>query len=75
MGGHSVANYLSDILAAREILQYTLGTAFLIGFIYLIVLRLLGGPIIYISILAILGGCGYGGYMLYETALGMAETE
>ena len=68
MGGVSFATYLGDIIAAREVLLWTLLSAFLIGFIYLFVLRLLGGPIIYISILAILVGCAYGGYMLFETA-------
>jgi len=65
MGGNSLATYVGDIVAAREVLLYTLATAFLIGFVYLIVLRLLGGPIIYISIVAILGGCAYGGFMLF----------
>jgi hypothetical protein len=55
-------------VAAKEVLLYALLTAFLIGFIYLLVLRVLGGPIIYISIVAIIGGCAYGGYMLFATA-------
>jgi len=68
MGGASIATYVGDIMAAREVLLYTLGTAFLIGFVYLVVLRILGGPIIYISIVAIIGGMAYGGWMLYAEA-------
>lgn len=75
MGGASFATYLGDIIAAKEVLLYTLLSAFLIGFVYLIVLRILGGPIIYISIVAIIGGMAYGGYMLFATAKGMAVTE
>lgn len=75
MGGVSFATYLGDIIAAKEILLWSLLTAFLIGFVYLLVLRLLGGPIIYISIVLILGGCAYGGYMLFETAGRMAVTD
>jgi hypothetical protein len=66
--GAGLAQHLGDIVAAKEVLLYALLTAFLIGFIYLLVLRVLGGPIIYISIVAIIGGCAYGGYMLFETA-------
>lgn len=75
MGGNSLATYLGDIVAAKEVLLITLATAFLIGFVYLIVLRILGGPIIYISIVLILAGCAYGGYMLFETAGTMAVTD
>lgn len=61
-------------MAVKDVLLYTLGTAFLIGFIYMIVLRLCGGPIIYVSILAMIGGTGYGGYLLYENAMALPET-
>lgn len=75
MGGASLAAYLGDIIAAKEVLLYALLSAFLIGFVYLIVLRILGGPIVYISIVAIIGGLAYSGYMLYATAQKMAVTE
>ena len=74
-GGASLASYLADIMAAKEVLLWSLLAAFLIGFVYLIVLRILGGPIIYISIVAIIGGLAYGGYMLFETSNRMAATE
>jgi hypothetical protein len=46
-----------------------------IGFIYMIVLRLCGGPIIYCSILALILGSAYGGFMLYNISMGMQETD
>lgn len=47
----------------------------MLGFVYMIVLRLCGGPIIYVSILGILLGTAYGGWMLYETGTAMGDTE
>jgi len=41
----------------------------------MIVLRLCGGPIIYMSILAMILGTAYGGFMLYNSSLIMAETD
>jgi hypothetical protein len=52
-----------------------MGSAFVLGFFYMIVLRLCGGPIIYLSIVAILGGLGYGSYMLIDFSKQMADTE
>ena len=74
-GGAGLARYLADIMAAKEVLQLTLLTGFLIGFVYMIVLRLCGGPIIYLSILGMIAGTALGAYMLYEKSLGMADTE
>ena len=58
--------HIADILAVGDLLLYTFATAFVIGFIYLIVLRLVGGIIIWCTIIAIIGGSAYGGYMLYN---------
>jgi hypothetical protein len=58
--------YLSDIMAVKDVLMYSLGSGFLIGFVYMIVLRCCGGPIIYLSILATIGASGYGAFMLYQ---------
>lgn len=51
----------------------SLGTAFLIGFVYLLVLRCFGGPMIWISIVLLILGSAYGGYMLFEIAKGLGE--
>lgn len=64
-GGMNIQKYISDILAAREVLLITLGTGFFLGFVYMIVLRLFGGPMIYTSIFALLIGSVSGGYMLF----------
>ena len=66
-GRFNIQSYLSDIVSAREILYWTLLSGFLIGFVYLIFLRLFGGPMVYLSILAIILGTAYGGLMVYQT--------
>ena len=74
-GAINIQSILGDVAATREPLLYAFGTAFLIGFIYMIVLRLCGGPIIYLSILAMILGSAFGGFMLYERSMGMPETD
>lgn len=64
-GGLNLAGYLADIVAAREVLYWALLTAFLIGFLYLVVLRLCGGPIVYATIVGLIIGTAYGGLMLF----------
>ena len=39
------------------------------------ILRFLGGPIIWISLILILAGVGYGGYMLYDTGNKLSVTD
>jgi hypothetical protein len=46
-----------------------LGIAFFAGFIYLLVLRIVGGPIVYISLLGLILGTAAGGYFLREISL------
>jgi len=75
IGGSGVTDIFSDIIACKEPLLASLGTAFLVGFLYMIVLRLCGGPIIYLSILAMILGSAYGGYMLYNDSEAMPETD
>ena len=69
------AQYFSDIAATSDLLAYTIGTAFLIGFLYMVVLYFLGGFLIWISIVLIIGANLYGGYMLYQTSEVMDETD
>ena len=41
----------------------------------MIVLRMCGGPIIYLSILGMIAASAFGAYMLYEKSIAMADTE
>ena len=62
-------------MATKEPLLWGLLSGFLIGFVYMIVLRLCGGPIIYASIVAMILGTAYGGWMLYQTSEAMPTTD
>ena len=53
-------------MAVRDLLAYTVGSAFIIGFIYLILLKAIGGIIIYASIVGIILSTIAGGYMLFD---------
>lgn len=69
MGNDSAGmSYLADILAVQDLLLYSLGSGFLIGFFYMIFLRLCGGPIIYITIVLTIVASGFGSFMLYQTS-------
>lgn len=56
--------YMQDIMHTRQVLFITFVTAFFVGFVYMIVLRIAGGPIIYLSILALILCTAAGGLML-----------
>lgn len=60
-------------MSVRDLLGGTIISAFFIGFIYLIVLKVFGGIIIYASIVAILLGSAAGGLMLWTTGEAMTE--
>lgn len=61
-----LTEYFSDILATTEVLQIGIILAFLIGFVYMFVLRFFAGPLVFFSIFGIIGGITYGGWMLYD---------
>lgn len=61
-----MTEYFSDIMATTEVLQIGLILAFIIGFVYMFILRFFAGPIVYLSIVGIISGITYGGYMLYD---------
>lgn len=65
--------YIADVMAVRDLLAWTILSAFVIGFIYLILLRMIGSIIIYASIVAIILGTLAGGYMLFDTSNKMCE--
>lgn len=65
--------YVEDIMQCKDLLLYSFGTAFIVGFCYMIVLRIAGGPIIYLSILALILSTAYGGYLAWMYALAMPE--
>ena len=58
--------YIADVMAVRDLLGWTILSAFIIGFVYLILLRMIGSIIIYASILSILLGTAAGGYLLFD---------
>lgn len=62
-------------MATWKVIAGSVGTAFLLGFVYMIVLRFFGGPLIWSSIILIIGGTAYGGYMLFQYAGNMPEED
>lgn len=59
---------VQNVSSVGDLLIWTIFTGFLIGFFYLIVLRVIGGLIIYLSILSVIIGTIYGGIALHNTA-------
>lgn len=66
MGGVNLASYINDLQATKDVLLISILTAFVIGFIYMIVLRLCGGPIVWVSLVAIIVGGAASGFVLFE---------
>jgi hypothetical protein len=62
-------------VAARLILAGAIGAAFLLGFVYMIFLRFCGRIIMWVSILGIIGGSAYGGWMLWQIAEPKLDTD
>jgi hypothetical protein len=57
-----LTNYVTDCINVWQVLAYTIGTAFVIGMIYMIFIRCFAGVLVWLtifSIMAILGGGGY----------------
>lgn len=70
-----VTDYIADTVAAKDVLLIGLGTAFVIGFIYLILLRWIVGPIVWISIFLTIASLGAGGYFCFEKGNALPETD
>lgn len=56
-----------DLVHVYPVMIISLGTAFVIGMIYMVLLRCFAGLIIWLSIFGILGCFGAGGYWAYKT--------
>lgn len=73
MSNSGADKYVADIMAVRDLLAWTILSSFLIGFIYLIVLRFLGGIIIWCTIFGLIVATGLGGYLLYSESEKLTE--
>ena len=74
-GETGAMDVFNDIVATWRIVAGSVFTAFLLGFVFMIFLRFCGGPIIWSSIIVIIGGTIYGGYGLFEYAKVMDEAD
>lgn len=61
------SDYISDLINVWYVMAICFGAAFIIGIIYLLILRCCAGLIIWSTILAILVIIGGGGYWCYYT--------
>lgn len=68
-----VTEYINDTLATWQVLLIGLATAFVIGFIFLFLLRWIVAPIVWGSIVLTVILMGYGGFMLYDIGSKMPE--
>jgi len=62
-----LTDYISDLVSVWYVMVICIGAAFVIGMIYLLILRCFAGMIIWFSIFAILVMMGGGGYWCYTT--------
>lgn len=70
-----ITDYINDTIACWQVLMIGLGSAFVLGFIYLILLRFIIGPIIYGSIFLIFCLMGYSGWILYQIGSEMEDAD
>jgi hypothetical protein len=61
-----VTDYVNDTLATWQVLLIGLATAFLLGFVYLVLLRFIVAPVVWGSIILTACSMAYGGFMLYQ---------
>jgi hypothetical protein len=65
LGDTGALDVFNDIVAVWDLVAASVGAAFVLGFVFMIVLRFFGGPLIWTSIFLTIGGTAYGGYMLF----------
>lgn len=70
-----VTEYINDTLATWQVLLIGLATAFLVGFIFLFLLRWIVAPIVWGSIVLTVILMAYGGFMLYDIGSKMPEQD
>ena len=61
-------------MAAKWILLGSIGTAFIRGFVLMVLLRFLAKPIIIVSLILIISGTGVCGWLLYQYSTTMSTT-
>ena len=61
------SSYISDLITAWYVMAISVGVAFVAAIVYLLILRVAAGVMIWLSILGILVALGLGGYWAYET--------
>lgn len=57
--------YTSDLITTRWVILGSMGIALVVGFIYLLLLRVFAGVIVFITIISYLVGLVVGGYLFY----------
>lgn len=70
-----VTDYITDTIATWHVLLIGLGSAFFLGFVYLILLRWIVGPIVWISIFLTLAALGGSGYLLFDMGKTKPESD
>lgn len=60
-----LSDYIMDLVHVWQVMLITLGTAVILGMIYMILIRCFAGVIIWFSILGIMAILGAGGYWVY----------
>ena len=73
MSNSGADKHVADISAVSDLLFLTILAALIIAFIYLIVLRYLGGIIIWVTIFAIIIFTILGGFLLWQKAEDMTD--
>jgi hypothetical protein len=62
-----LSDYIMDLVQVYPVMLISIGTAFVIGMIYMILLRCFAGVIMWLSILGIMAVLGGGGYWAFKT--------
>lgn len=61
-------------MAAKWILLGSIGTAFILGFVLMVLLRFLAKPIIIVSLIILIAGTAYCGWLLYQYSMTMGTS-
>lgn len=60
-----LSDYITDLINVWQVIAITVGTAFVIGMIYMVLIRCFAGVLIWVSIFSIMGILGGGGYWVW----------